>query len=567
MPTPPVRVTSSHSFKPSKKETIDNSSAKGALGKKIVRIGTADKNGGKLFNPSHMLRDESFRKQKLANLSGLGAEWQIEPYGSIAKVNLPLQTVFASLDEKAKKAQIKEAEEFIEKGYNELVISIKKEMLPSLEKRIAEIRKARDSQDSYLGPDENTLKKIELYINKFEGWDSLESKPKNRGLAYQIARHIETSIKAVDEALKLGQMNARIGDLSQWHANVTNEFLQKNDFFKKQNKDGTSTYEPRRAMKQLSSSWGQKLMTNHLTMQRTEVMNELNRSNNQLCSLWAKMDRYDREVSNTNHFSMSREIIGDIQRVVRVNAKEFRGNAGRFKDPKKAWGYETFTVTQKPTFAETVIAIFKHSNSQASQAMSSLTKALGKLPSDTLGALKKLPQQASMASHVAGHWRDVPYKKMAALWPGTISAPSTLSGEEQKVKSIVRSMYWLMQQPALRMQYDFNPLQAAAIHLKKDKPLDADFTTEAMQDIGLTFTIDDMVTGKASGQNQADPLSKMDKATQKSAFRESCDKAIKASDDILKQIDELPDLMRQLIDSQKRDLSSWGQDLWIKNSK
>ncbi|AVI67720.1 hypothetical protein CKQ84_18705 [Shewanella sp. WE21] len=570
MPIQSVRVTSSHSSQRATKGSRETSPASDekleiinvtSIKRKEIPFRSPSKNSAsdhvKLNQPLEIFRKQasvdlelsrrvqSFSNKELKELASsdlnrsdktvlkLGAKWQVKPDDNEAEVpfslwrshaegNLPIQLVLEALNDR--RAQ---AKEFIEKGFNELIIEIKKDILPLLQERIEEVRKEREQQDKrypYLGPDENTLKKIEKFIHKVNSSGSLEAKPKDRGLAYQMARHIETSIKAVDEALKLGQMNGRVGNLSQWSSSSTNEY------------DNNGT------MKQPSIIEGQIQITDYLTLRRMELINELTKSNNRLCSLWEKMDKYDKQVLNSNHFSMPKEIIADIQNHVRTNAK--------------TWRNQFVNVTNKSTSFADTLTTFKHSLSQVSQTVGNKVQ---KLPSELFNTLKELPQQALIASYVVDHFRDVTYKKILALSPGTISAPSKYSNDEQTVKSIVRSIYWLMQQPAFRMQYDYNPLQAAATNLKKDKPLEAEFAKEVMQDTELEF-VDDMVPGNANRQTQAKEDRDQDDEARKSAFSESCDKAIKVSDDILKQVEILPHLIHKLIKSQSNALSSWGKE-------
>ncbi|GLT17809.1 hypothetical protein GCM10007938_15870 [Vibrio zhanjiangensis] len=466
-------------------------------------------------------------------------------------VDLPKQSLVEALKDKQQ-----EAIEFIEKGYNELIIEIDKGLVPSLRERIAEIRSNRDSQASNLGPSEETLKGIERFLDKIKDKASVNSD--DRGLAYQFARHVKTSIQAVDEALKLGQMNASIGSLSQWEVKTTDEFLHSDDFFK----NHKGKFEPKLAMDKLCSSSGQKLMAQHLVKQRTEVMKTLTANNNQLCNLYVKLDRYDKDVLGTDYFSMPRDIIGDIQSLVHKSANEFRGKAGVFNKPKDAWEYKPSYVTQKPPLKETVSRFFVDSSGKTREAFKSLTGTVAEkvkgLPSSTLGVLQELPKQAELTSYTLNHWRDVGHKKARKVGFDRIRAPAGLKTEEPKVKSIVRSMYWLMQQPALRMQYDLNPLQAAATNLKKDKPLEADFAAEAMQDFAQAV-IDDFSTGKASGKEQTSSDSKKDKAGQIKEFHQACDNALEISKDIEEQIANLPSALQELVSSHSDSLSEWGQ--------
>ncbi|GLT17799.1 hypothetical protein GCM10007938_15770 [Vibrio zhanjiangensis] len=474
-------------------------------------------------------------------------------------VDLPKQSLVEALKDKQQ-----EAIEFIEKGYNELIIEIDKGLVPSLRERIAEIRSNRDFQASNLGPSEETLKGIERFLDKIKDKASVNSD--DRGLAYQFARHVKISIQAVDEALKLGQMNASIGSLSQWEVKTTDEFLHSDDFFK----NHKGKFEPKLAMDKLCSSSGQKLMAQHLVKQRTEVMKTLTANNNQLCNLYVKLDRYDKDVLGTDYFSMPRDIIGDIQSLVHKSANEFRGKAGVFNKPKDAWEYKPSYVTQKPPLKETVSRFFVDSSGKTREAFKSLTGTVAEkvkgLPSSTLGVLQELPKQAELASYALNHWRDVGHKKARKVGFDRISAPAGLKAEELKVKSIVRSMYWLMQQPALRMQYDLNPLQAAATNLKKDKPLEADFAAEAMKDLAQAV-IDDFSTGKASGKEQTSSDSKKDKAGQIKEFNQVCDNALEISKDIEEQIANLPSALQELVTSHSDSLSKWGKEQLEKELK
>ncbi|MYM58425.1 hypothetical protein GTG28_04245 [Vibrio sp. OCN044] len=464
-----------------------------------------------------------------------------------AALDLPKQLLVEALKDKQP-----EAIEFIEKGYNELIIEIDKGLIPSLRERIAEIRSKRSSQVSNLQPSEEILERIERFLDKIKDKASVNSD--DRGLAYQFARHVKSSIQAVDEALKLSQMNATIGSLSQWEKKTADEFWHSDDFFK--NRKGE--FEFKSATDRLCSSRGQELMTQHLVKQRTEVMKTLTANNNRLCSLYAKLDRYDKGVLSTDYFSMPRDIIGDIQSLVHESANEFRGKAGTFNKPKDAWEYKPSYVTQKLPFKETISRFFVDTSNKAREAFNSLTEKVKGLPSSTLGVLQELPKQGELASYALNHWRDVGHKKARKVGFDRISAPAGLKAEELKVKSIVRSMYWLMQQPALRMQYDLNPLQAAATNLKKDKPLEADFAAEAMKDLAQAV-IDDFSTGKAHDKNTKNSGESNDKAIKVREFNQACSKALDVSKDIKAQVANLPSLLRELVNSHSDSLSDWGQ--------
>ncbi|PHR61524.1 MAG: hypothetical protein COA47_05785 [Robiginitomaculum sp.] len=467
--------------------------------------------------------------------------------GSDVEVNLPIQQVIEAL-----KGKQQEAIEFIKQGYNELIIEIDQGLVPLLRERIAEIRSEPSQRGSNLGPSEATLQKIELFLAEIKNMSIVNSD--DIGLAYQFARHVKTSIQALDEALTLGQMNSNLGTVSQWQTKTGYQFLHHHDFFK--NNEGQ--FDSDRANKKLCDSTGQTLMSQHLVTQRTEAVDTLTENNKRLCNLYLKLDRYDKDILGTNIFSMTREVIGDVQNAVYKNAKEFRGKAGVFKKSKEAWGYQTHFVTQKPTVKETMRSFFADSRDGARIAFDSLTQKAKNLPSKTLGVIQELPKQVEIVSSALIHCKNVGSKKVRKIGVDKISAPSGLETEELKVKSIVRSMYWLMQQPALRMQYDFNPLQAAATNLKKEKPLEADFAAEAMQDLAHAV-IDDLSTGKANGKEHTSSDGKNNKASKIKEFNQACSKALEISEDIREQMTRLPILLEELVNSHSASLLEWGK--------
>ncbi|CAM3611636.1 M91 family zinc metallopeptidase [Vibrio aquimaris] len=433
----------------------------------------------------------------------------------------PLELVWQAWQDKYEQAKT-----FIEQGYNEQNIDIQRDLITELEQAkesITNIPAELSSPVDAVIADAN---------NKSKGWID-ELAKSDRANAYQLARHIDGSLKAVTEALKAFEHDQNL-QLETWKEKVCAGYKQKHGL--------TQDTENLR---------------HHMTLRRHAVRNRLQDVRHELESSKNKIQRkgwrntFKREDEVKHYFTKVMNalevVINDLKNKQTQfdpsfkdsAASMFVSKAGQSKEEKRQRGeHKQDKESKSINLADVEVAMgeqilkFEDAAVKAGKATKSTVAKMGEGAKNKMA--KVAMQVARTPTYVAPTAMHLLHKARSPMAKSVNKALNrNLSDEDQIIRSIVRSLCWVLIQPAFRMQYDYAPLLGAAQTLAKSKP-----STTDSADLLETVTEGSAATSginKAASAQSEEVSGEAEKSRQE-VLEPSLKKAEQASESLLAQV-------------------------------
>ncbi|MYM58195.1 hypothetical protein GTG28_03075 [Vibrio sp. OCN044] len=433
----------------------------------------------------------------------------------------PLELVWQAWQDKYEQAKT-----FIEQGYNEQEIDIQRDLITELKQAkeaITNIPAELSSPVDAMISDANS---------KSKGWID-ELAESDRANAYQLARHIDSSLKVVTEALKAFKHDQNL-ELDSWKERVSAGYKQKHGLI--QDTDN---------------------LRRHITLRRHAVRERLKDVRHELESSKNKIQRkgwrntFKREAEVKAYFdqvmSALEVVINDFKGKQKQFDPSFKDNAasmfiskaGQSKEEKRQRGeHEQDKESKSINLADVEVAMgeqilkFEDAAIKAGKATKSTVAKMGEGAKNKMA--KVAMQVARTPTYVAPTALHLLHKARSPMAKGVNKALNhNLSDEDQIIRSIVRSLCWTLIQPAFRMQYDYAPLLGAAQSLAKSK-----HNTAGSTDVLETVTEGSAATSginKAANTQSEQGTGEAEKSRQE-VLEPSLKKAQQASESLLAQV-------------------------------
>ncbi|WP_114785632.1 M91 family zinc metallopeptidase [Vibrio tetraodonis] len=419
-----------------------------------------------------------------------------------------------------------QAKTFIEQGYNEQEIDIQRDLITELKQAkeaITNIPAELSSPVDAMISDANS---------KSKGWID-ELAKSDRANAYQLARHIDGSLKVVTEALKAFEHDQDL-ELETWKEKVSTEYKQKHGL--------TQDTENLR---------------HHVTLCRHAVRNRLQDVRHELESSKNKIQRkgwrntFKREAEVKAYFDQVMNALEVVINHLKGKQKQFDpsfkdsaasmlvSKAGQSKEEKRQRGeHEQDKESKSINLADVEVAMgeqilkFEDAAVKAGKATKSTVAKMGEGAKNKLA--KVAMQVARTPTYVAPTALHLLHKARSPMAKGVNKALNhNLSHDDQIIRSIVRSLCWVLIQPAFRMQYDYAPLLGAAQSIAKSKHNTAD-SADVLETVTEGSAATSGINKAASAQSEQG-TGEAEKSRQE-VLEPSLKKAQQASESLLAQV-------------------------------
>ncbi|RSD30478.1 M91 family zinc metallopeptidase [Vibrio pectenicida] len=438
-----------------------------------------------------------------------------------AKVNAnddPLELVW-----QAWQGKYEQAKAFIEQGYNEQEIDIQRDLITELKQAkedIVNIPAELSSPVNAMISDANS---------KSKGWID-ELAKSDRAYAYQLARHIDGSLKVVTEALNAFKHDQDLS-LDTWKKKVS------------------ARYKAKHGLTEDTDN-----LRHHITLRRHAVRNRLQDVRHELESSKGKMQRkgwrntFKREDEVKDYFTQVMNALEVVINHLKSKQKQFDpsfkdsaasmfvSKAGQSKEEKRQRGeHEQDKESKSIKLADLEVAMGEQILKFEGAAVKATKSTVAKMGEGAKNKMAKVAMQvARTPTFVAPTALHLLHKARSPMAKGVNKALNyNLSDEDQIIRSIVRSLCWTLIQPAFRMQYDYSPLLGAAQSLAKSKHGVADSA-----DVLETVTESSVATSgiNKAASSQSDQGSGEAEKSRQDVLEPSLKKAQQASELLLAQV-------------------------------